>query len=139
MSRMRSSMSKKNKWYIDPERYLELKHFCLQFDSFKNDYFSSITVNGSSYIRRFPSRNERFKRASLVETTVEYLEDRNNKMDMIIKCAKKADRDIYSWILKGVTKGLGYEELRARGIPCGKDYYYEAYHKFFYILDKERK
>lgn len=28
--------------------------------------------------------------------------------------------------------------LVARGIPCGKDYYYDRYRKFFWLLDKER-
>ena len=39
---------------------------------------------------------------------------------------------------EGVTCGVSYGVLAARGIPCGKDYYYDKYRKFFWLLDKVR-
>lgn len=45
---------------------------------------------------------------------------------------------IYEWLLKGVTMEVSYSDLRAAGLPCSKDYYYERYRKFFWHLDKVR-
>lgn len=59
-------------------------------------------------------------------------------MAMVVRCCKEADCYIWTWLLEGVTEGVGYEVLRARGITCGKDYYYDRYRKFFWLLDKER-
>ena len=59
-------------------------------------------------------------------------------MKMIIQCCKDADSYIWTWLLEGVTEGLSYGSLQARGIPCGKDYYYDRYRKFFWLLDKVR-
>ena len=35
---IRNEISKKNKWYIGKHRYLELKHFCLQYPEWKEEY-----------------------------------------------------------------------------------------------------
>lgn len=59
-------------------------------------------------------------------------------MKLVVRCCKEADGYIWTWLLEGVTEGVGYEALRARGLPCGKDYYYDRYRKFFWLLDKER-
>ena len=139
MSRMRSSMSKKNKWYIDPERYLELKHYCKQYPGMMEELSNIKLMNSSFGYGQVGYRNKKkIKNDLTAEDAIRrsYLEDR---LSAIINSAKNADKDIWPWIIAGVTQDLGYDILKARGIPCGKDYYYEAYHKFFYILDKERK
>ena len=38
---IRSELSKKNKYYISKHRYLELKHFCLQYYEWKNKYLEA--------------------------------------------------------------------------------------------------
>lgn len=45
--------------------------------------------------------------------------------------ASEVMADLVRFIFCNVT-------LVARGIPCGKDYYYDRYRKFFWLLDKER-
>lgn len=136
MGRMRSEMSKKNKYYIDPERYLELKHFCLQYKKMKEEWSNAELFGGKAFIF---VRDEKNMKGSIVETTAEHCEDIFNRFHMIDECAMSACFDIWTWLVKGVSEGLSYDKLKARGIPCSKDYYYDAYHKFFYILDKERK
>lgn len=59
-------------------------------------------------------------------------------MRMIAKCCKEADESIWTYIFEGVTCGVSYGVLVTRGIPCGKDYYYDKYRKFFWLLDKVR-
>ena len=62
-----------------------------------------------------------------------------NRMAMVERAAYLADEQISIYILKAVTKGLSYDQVKAKdSIPCGKDYFYDRYRKFFYILDKIR-
>jgi hypothetical protein len=135
-------MSKKNEYYIDPERYLELKHFCKQYR-----HNSEMYMMMQLYIRtkNYDFYGGRLRQIGFTDPTASSFELANeyrNKNDLILKCCRDAlnnDCEIIPFLLEGVTEDLGYEALKMRGIPCGKDYYYNAYHKFFYILDKARK
>ena len=64
----------------------------------------------------------------------------SEKIDLIEKAAKEADRYLYDYILKAVTEGLSYTYLKSRlGIPCGRDMFYDRYRRFFWILSASRK
>lgn len=43
------------------------------------------------------------------------------------------------YVKLGVTEGLPYEVLQARGCPCGRDMYYAEYRYFFWRLSIERE
>lgn len=43
-----------------------------------------------------------------------------------------------SYILRCVTSGISYDKMVASGIPCSRDYFYDRYRKFFWILDRIR-
>ena len=44
------------------------------------------------------------------------------------------------YILKAVTQGVSYDNLKTRwDMPCSKDKYYEFYRKFFWILSDSRE
>lgn len=59
---------------------------------------------------------------------------------MIEQVAEETDYVLANYILRAVTEGISYELLNARcGIPCSKDYYYELYRRFFWLLNKARK
>ena len=50
------------------------------------------------------------------------------KMELIEKVAKEADKYLYEYILKAVTENLSYTYLKSKlDIPCGKDLYYDRY------------
>lgn len=138
MSRMRSSMSKKNKYYIDPERYLELKHFCMQFHTWRAER-DAIGLSSLTSMDPFKLTGDASHFMDIVSKQAMATEELDKKIDLVINCCQEAKHAIWKYLLQGVTEGVSYEILKARGIPCGKDYYYEAYHKFFYILDKARK
>lgn len=62
------------------------------------------------------------------------------KMQLVEETAICTDRELYSYILAAVTEGRSYTYLRGvKGIPCGKDYFYERYRKFFWLLSKSQK
>lgn len=130
---IRNEVSKKNPYYLSKHRMLELKHFCLQYEEWRKER-AKITVLQSYGYGKIPGGEISDKTAKLAMRAAEL----DGYMTMVVRCCKEADSYIWTWLLEGVTEGVGYEVLRARGIPCGKDYYYDRYRKFFWLLDKER-
>lgn len=135
---IRAEISDKNKYYIDKHRHYELKHFCLQYPSWKKAYadFDDTSISLST-IDSVPTSNipgdPTAKRAMM---KAHYSE----RINLIEKVAMEADRYLYEYILKAVTEGLSYTYLKSRlNIPCGKDMYYDRYRKFFWLLSTSRK
>jgi hypothetical protein len=61
------------------------------------------------------------------------------RIKIIEKAAMEADDFLYPYILKAVTEGLSYPNLKTKmEIPCGKDMYYDRYRKFFWLLNELR-
>lgn len=135
---IRAEVSQKNKYYIDKHRHYELKHFCLQYPSWKKAYadFDDTSISLST-IENVPTSNlpgdPTAKRAMM---KVHYSE----RISLIEKVAKEADRYLHEYILKAVTENLSYTYLKSKlDIPCGKDLYYDRYRKFFWLLSESRK
>lgn len=134
---IRAEISPKNKYWIDKHRHYELKHFCLQYPIWKKLYsdFSDPSMPLST-IERVPTSNlpgdPTAKRAMV---KAQYLE----RIDLIEKAAKEADRYLSDYILKAVTENLSYTYLRNRmSIPCSRDTYYDRYRRFFWLLSEAR-
>lgn len=134
---IRAEISEKNKYWIDKHRHYELKHFCLQYPSWKKAYldFDNVSIP-LSMIDSMPTSNlpgdPTAKRAIM---KAHYLE----KMELIEQIAKEADRYLYKYILKAVTENLSYTYLKSRlDIPCGRDMYYDRYRRFFWLLSEAR-
>lgn len=135
---IRAEVSQKNKYYIDKHRHYELKHFCLQYPSWKKAYadFDDTSISLST-IENVPTSNlpgdPTAKRAMM---KAHYSE----RISLIEKVAKEADRYLHEYILKAVTENLSYTYLKSKlDIPCGKDLYYDRYRKFFWLLSESRK
>lgn len=134
---IRPEISVNNKYWIDKHRHYELKHFCLQYPSWKRAYieFSDPSMP-LSMIEHIPTSNlpgdPTAKRALM---KAKYAE----RMRIIEKAAMEADRYLYDYILKAVTENLSYTYLKSKlEIPCGRDMYYDRYRKFFWILSNSR-
>lgn len=137
-TKIRPEISTKNKYWIDKHRHYELKHFCLQYPTWKKAYadFDNPSMP-LSMIERIPTSNmpgdPTAKRAIM---KAHYAE----KMSLIEKVAMEADRYLYDYILKAVTENLSYTYLKSKlEIPCGKDMYYDRYRRFFWLLSQERQ
>jgi len=135
---IRPEVSEKNKYWIDKHRHYELKHFCLQYHSWKKEYeLFGVPTIASSLIERFPSANLHSDPTSRFALRREYYSDR---IKLIEETAKAADRYLYEYILKAVTEGLSYSYLRSKlDIPCGKDMFYDRYRRFFWLLSEARQ
>lgn len=134
---IRPKISEKSKYYIDKHRYYELKHFCLQYNEWKKAYASC----NESII--FTSKFERESASNVhSDLTAKYALKKfqyGSKIKLIERIAMDADDFLYPYILKAVTEGLSYTNLKAvHNIPCGRDMYYDRYRKFFWLLSEER-
>ena len=133
---IRPELSKRNKYWISRHRYYELKHYCLQYNEWKKLYLAmapsiqspKISLGEKTEKQNDPAGELATKRAELAL-----------KMQLVEETAICTDRELYSYILAAVTEGRSYTYLKTvMSIPCSKDYFYERYRKFFWLLSKSR-
>lgn len=131
---VRPVLSKRNKYYISKHRYYELKHFCLQYPEWKEEYANIAMSIGadSAVLDGMPKGNDKLDRTG--ENAVK-LARIKGKIRIVEECAEAADPVLAKWILKAVTDGYSFAYLKTiMNIPCERDMYYDRYHKFFYLL-----
>ena len=134
---MRPELSKKNKYWIEKNRYYELKYFCLQYPLWKNEYemldgYYGRPIGAEVYSRLNSVPDPTGKAAQIRSL---YFEN----MRIVEKTALEADPYLANYILKGVTEGYSYPYLKTRlEIPCSRDTYYDRYRRFFWLLDQVR-
>lgn len=134
---MKPELSKKNRYWIDKNRYYELKYFCLQYPLWKQEYYELDGYYGRSIGAEVYSRLNALSdpTSKIAETRSKYY----NHMRVVEQSALDADPYLASYIMKAVTEGHSYDYLKSRlEIPCGRDMYYDRYRRFFWILDQLR-
>lgn len=127
---IRPEVKASNKYYISKHRFYELKHFCLQYPEWKENLDSLTILRGQSY--EFSAKTEKDSETEKIAIKIASL---RSKMEQVEQAAIASDADIYPFIFKSVTEGISYEKLIAHGIPCGRDYFYDRFRRFFWILD----
>lgn len=136
-TKIRPVISEKNKYWIHKHRHYELKHFCLQYPTWKKTYAAIDELSRTTPMteRTGFSGRPSDPTANCVLRKAYYLE----RISLIEKTAREADKDLYLYILKAVTEDLSYTYLKTRlEIPCGRDMYYDRYRKFFWLLSEAR-
>jgi len=132
-------LAKSNRYRIPKHRYYELKHFCLQYRDWKARYLELEEDLGmiSPRLSSMP-RNKIFSDKT-AEIAIER-ESLSGKIKLIEDLAKKADPDIYKYILKSVTEDLSFVILKTiYELPCERDMFYDRRRKFFWLLNSARK
>ncbi len=125
---IQSSLSSKNPYRISRHRFLELRHFCLQYKDFKKRY---LVVEKTIALR---SSEDEF--SDPTGDTASYLAELSNAMKLIETASKEADPYLAPFIFRSVTEGISFDEMAAKElIYCGRNMFYDRYRKFFYILD----
>jgi len=128
----------KNPYWIEKHRYYELKHFCLQYPLWKRSYLQldGYGENSPYIVKAVTGRFHSDPTVAFAEAKLYYA----HRLGMVDSAAYDASQELYMYLRKGVTEGLSYEALKTKhGMPCGKDMYYEAYRRFFWLLDRARK
>ena len=134
---LRPELSKKNKYWIDKNRFYELKYFCLQYPLWKHAYEALDGLRLCSYDLAGGSKSN--LSSDVIGTCVDERSVYFERMKVVERAAMETDPYLASYILKAVTEGLSFNYLKARlEIPCSRDMYYDRYRKFFWLLDKER-
>lgn len=134
-TKIKPELSKRNKYWISKHRYYELKHFCLQYPEWKEQVKDCARYSGQA--------------AGIVRTDVEWsdptytamhiCERAKSDIKLVEECCKLACGDLASYILRAVTEGLSYVNLKMMyEIPCCRDVYYELYRRFYYILSARK-
>lgn len=133
---IRAKLSEDNPYWISKHRYYELKHFCLQYPEWKKLYSAGVNTMKSPNFSRVGNSGNASDPVGEAAARVEIF---SRRMKMVEQTAIETDPELYSYILRCVTEGCSYVALRTYlGIPCGRDYFYERYRKFFWLLDRAR-
>ncbi len=134
---VRSCISKQNEFYISKHRYLELKHYCLQYQEWAKEYseLSDNVVKSSSLVKS--------KCSTEIDDLVGDLASRRvfllSKMELVKQTAKSVDNVLGEYIFIAVTQDKSFVYLKTvLNIPCERDMYYNRYRKFFYLLSLHR-
>lgn len=135
---IRAEISENNRYWVSKHRHYELKHFCLQYPTWKKEYaLCNIPSISSSISNCLSSGNEPGDPTARFVIKKAYYSERINLLERI---AKETDKYLCDYILKAVTEGLSYTYLKTKlGIPCGRDMYYDRYRRFFWLLSEARQ
>lgn len=132
---IRPETSKKNKYWISKHRYYELLHWCRQYDEWWDEKCALLGINQTNLTDEKIVTNNKY---SPVENLVIKIEKLNKKIETLQDTAKEADAELSDYIIFSVTQGVGYTNLKMiKDIPCSKNYFYESYRRFFWLLDKK--
>lgn len=137
MPDLKPELSKDNKYWIPKHRYYELKHYCLQYPDWKTLYFElEYTLKAHENQEVHTNELKRLDEEFAVKRLMLF-----NAMWNVESCVKDCTdvEVLQSYILKAVTEGLPYSQLKAKyDVPCGQDMYYDIYRKFFWLLSRKR-
>lgn len=134
MTDIRPELSIRNKYYVEKHRSYELKHFCMQYPIWKKAYVALNELSKSNEIAdAFDQYDDPTAQCGIAK---EYY---SRRIEMVERCCKDTDNDLWNYILLGVTKGVTYNYMKFKyDIPCSRDTYYDRYRKFFWLLNKMR-
>ena len=133
---VRSELSKKNPYHLGKHKFLELKHFCLQYPDWKKAYLELSQGRYPETIGREIRGTGTPDSTSDIAIEMHWYHD---KMDLVKRVAEETDDEIGSYIFLAVTNGYPFSYLKTKlEIPCERDMYYDRYRKFFWKLAKER-
>lgn len=133
---IRPEISSRNPYSIEKEKYYELKHFCLQYPSWRKERTRLINQSRDYQLKEHVSHSDI---ANPTEAIAMKLTELSDKMSLVENTAKEADGEIGQYILLVVTGVATYQYLKTRmQIPFSRDAFYEVYRRFFWLLAQKR-
>ena len=132
MGYLKNELSEKSKYHLSKHRYLELKHFCLQYPEWKEKLREINDISaawiGNEVSGDLPNETERLAIERAVLT---------RKIDLVEQTCMKTDKQLWFYILVGVTEEQPFVYLQnMMDIPCGKNMYYDRYRRFYWLMDQ---
>lgn len=133
MNSLKNEISKRSAYYISKHRYLELKHFCLQYPEWKRCIANRNYIHSDSLIKLSKGQVEFKDPTADIAKDICWCEER---IKVVEDACMAADPELYGYLLEAITKDESYDSMRSRiGVPCGRRQFYERYRKVFWILD----
>ena len=131
MDRVRKRDMKLSDYNISRAKYNELKYFCMQYEEKKQELHKSYGLNAVV--------SDGMPKGNLPGNPVENQAIQNTMLqadvELIEQTAMEAAPDIYQWLLKNVTDGIGYDYL---DVPLSRNRFYDCRKYFFYLLAQKR-
>ena len=133
---IRPEISSRNPYSIEKEKYYELKHFCLQYPSWRKERTRLINQSRDYQLKEHVSQSNI---ANPTEAITLKISDLSDKIELVENTAKEADCKIGQYVLLVVTGVATYQYLKTRmQIPFSRDAFYEVYRRFFWLLAQKR-
>ena len=121
---------------LSKHRYYELVHWCLQYPEWEQ---MIRTIKFIPDVNQTQSRKSKWNAKRGTEEAGAILAEASSNMELIKRICRETSKELYSWVLLAVTKGMSFTELKMQyGIPCERDMFYDRRRKFFLLLDKEK-
>ena len=131
MDTVRKRDMKLSDYNISRAKYNELKYFCMQYEEKKREIHSGYGLRAVA--------NDGLPKGNLPGNPTEQAAIRNamlqHDVELIEQTAMAADADIYQWLLKNVTEGIGYDYL---DVPICRSDFYGVRKYFFFLLAQKR-
>lgn len=121
-----------SKYFVPKETFLTVVHYCRQYPGWLEelrrgpDMVKAIDYQ-KDRVQVSPSSDQlervAIRRAALYE-----------KLRSVEYTAEIVAGDLAGWLIKGVCYGHPYHYLQQKGIPCGKDLYYQLRRRFYFEM-----
>lgn len=113
MKHEKPELSRKNPYFLPKYRYLELKNFCFQYNDWKRalarlDGWRAQEGDMGGIVKSNVPSDPTAREGTLRAYYSQHIE-------LIDRCIAKIEPALQTYIRKGVTEGLSYRSLRARG------------------------
>ena len=133
---IRSELSEKNKYAIPKHRYLELKHFCMQYPEWQRALKELNPLQSSFKEEKINVGHQSDPTGDLAERRLYF----TARIRLLEHVAQDASDCYWRGLLEAIVYGYSYDTISARTtIPCCRESWYESYRRFFWLLDKARK
>lgn len=130
----RRELSKKNEYWLPAEDYSCAIHYAKRYPLWEAELRTIGALQGVSY------DSEAVQTSTQSDSTMAggiRRAEISAKMDVVRSAVQESAPDIAEWMLLGVTYGLTYYQLADKGMPCGKNYFYERRQKFYWCLARK--
>ena len=131
MDKVRKRDMKLSDYNISRAKYNELKYFCMQYDEKKQELHRGFGL-GAVISDGMPKGNlpgNPVARAAIHNAMLQA------DIELVEQTVIEAGADIYQWLLKNVTEGIGYDYL---DVPMCRSDFYGVRKYFFYLLAQKR-
>ena len=134
MRKVRSKLSKKNRWYISQHVFLTVYHYCLNYQEWKCEHDLNIGLtrgggDGAGGGVGDPTATQAIRLADLAE-----------RINLIEQTAYDAEPELSPYILMYVTRGdLTFDKLKALGMACERKMFYDRRRKFYWLMSRRLK